>query len=210
MAKSLPPLWFTQLFDNYGDVLSGGFIHTYAGGTLTPLATYTDAGGLSTNLNPVELDSAGRADIWLTAGVSYKFKLTDADGNVLETVDGIIATAEASAATSVYEVCITYLGTPTAQGWMGGIEFKRSVTFPVDFDGSGGSVIDNPGSDYEISVRKNGAEVGTITINSSGVFTFETTGGATVSFISGDTMDLYGPDSAGVATNFKITLLGAL
>jgi hypothetical protein len=210
MAKSLPPLWFTQLFDNLGDVLAGGKVQTYAGGTTTPLATYTDSGGLSTNANPVVLDSAGRADIWLTAGVSYKFVLMDSSDNVLETVDGIIATAEASAATTVYEVLITYLGTPTVQGWMGGIEFKRTVTFPVDFDASGGSAVTAPGTDFEISVRKNGAEVGTITIDSDGVFTFETTGGATVSFISGDTMDLYGPSSLGTAANIKITLVGAL
>jgi hypothetical protein len=210
MAKSLPPLWFTQLFDNLGDVLAGGFIHTYAAGTVTPLATFTDAGGLSSNVNPVELDSAGRADIWLTPGSSYKFVLTDSAGNILETVDGIVAAAEASVATTVYEVLITYLGTPTAQGWMGGVEFKRSVAFPVDFDGSGGSAVTSPGTDFEISVRKNGAEVGTITISSLGVFTFETTGGATVSFISGDTLDLYGPDSVGTAANIKITLVGSL
>jgi hypothetical protein len=209
MATAYAPVLLQQ-FDDLGDVLAGGLLYTYEAGTTTPLATYQDVNGSTPNANPVVLNSAGRATVRLTVGVSYKYILKDADGNTIATQDHVLVDDESAAATTVYEVLITYLGTPTAQGWMGGIEFKRSVTFPVDFDASGGSAVTAPGTDFEISVRKNGAEVGTITIDSDGVFTFETTGGATVSFISGDTMDLYGPSSLGTAANIKITLVGAL
>lgn len=209
MATAYAPVLLQQ-FDDLGDVLAGGLLYTYEAGTSTPLATYQDVNGSTPNTNPVVLNSAGRATVRLTVGVSYKYILKDADGNTISTQDNVLVDDESASATTVYEVLITYIGTPTAQGWMGGIEFKRSVTFPVNWDASGGSVITNPGSDYAISVRKNGAVVGTITINSSGTFAFVTTGGATVSFISGDTMDLYGPSSVGTAANFKITLVGAL
>ena len=50
-------LWasFVQLFDDYGDVLNGGTIESYAGGTTTPLATYTDSTGGVTNANPTRI-----------------------------------------------------------------------------------------------------------------------------------------------------------
>jgi hypothetical protein len=78
--------------DAAGAPLSGGKVYTYAAGTLTPLATYTDQGGLSSNANPVVLDSQGRANIWLGLN-SYKFVVTDADGVAAPdgTVDNISA-----------------------------------------------------------------------------------------------------------------------
>lgn len=209
MSKSLPPLWLTQLLDNNGDLLVGGLIYTYAAGTSTPLVTYSDSSGAA-NTNPVVLDSAARANIFLTPDVGYKFVLKTSAGVTLLTVDNILSESSGGSATTAYEVLLTYAETPGAQGWMGGIEFKRAVTFPVDFDGSGGSVVTAPGSSYAIDVQKNGSTVGTITIDTDGVFDFATTGGSTVSFISGDTIDFYGPDSVGTAANFKITLVGSL
>ena len=77
--------------DSNGDPLSSGKVYTYAAGTDTPLATYTDAGGGTANANPVILDSAGRANIWMTSASSYKFVVkTSADATVY-TVDDISA-----------------------------------------------------------------------------------------------------------------------
>ena len=42
-----------------GTPLVGGKVYTYAAGTTTPQATYTDAGGGTPNENPVVLDSRG-------------------------------------------------------------------------------------------------------------------------------------------------------
>jgi hypothetical protein len=67
-------------FDQNGDPLVGGRLYSYLAGTTTPQATYTDATLGVANTNPVILDSAGRASIFLTPGVSYKFILkTSAD-----------------------------------------------------------------------------------------------------------------------------------
>ena len=54
-----------QFFDNNGKILSGGCLATFQSGTSTPLATYSDAAGMNANTNPTQLDSSGRATIFL-------------------------------------------------------------------------------------------------------------------------------------------------
>jgi hypothetical protein len=71
--------------------LAGGKLYTYAGGTSTPYATYTDSTGNTANANPVILDSRGEANVWLEQGVSYKFELTDSLDVPIWTVDNINA-----------------------------------------------------------------------------------------------------------------------
>ncbi len=82
----VPP--YQQFFDDDGNPLAGGKVHTYAAGTTTRKATYTDASGDTPAQNPVELDASGRAVMW---GIgSYKFIVTDANDNVIgEPVDNV-------------------------------------------------------------------------------------------------------------------------
>ncbi len=54
-----------QFLGDDGLPLVGGCLYTYDAGTSTPRATYTDATGGTPNANPIVLDSAGRASIWL-------------------------------------------------------------------------------------------------------------------------------------------------
>jgi hypothetical protein len=69
-----------QFFDANGNPLSGGKVCTFVTGTATPLATYTDATGGTPNANPVVLDSAGRANIWLISTSTYRITLQDSTG----------------------------------------------------------------------------------------------------------------------------------
>jgi hypothetical protein len=92
MAK-IAPYFIIQEFDDDGAPLAGGLLYTYEAGTSTPKATYTDAGGLTANANPVVLDASGRANVWLDTG-SYKFVLRDSAGTLIKEVDDI--TGEAS------------------------------------------------------------------------------------------------------------------
>ncbi len=62
--------------DLNGIPLSGGKLFSYAAGTSTPQATYTDSTGGVSNANPVILDSTGCAHVWL-GNNSYKFNLLD-------------------------------------------------------------------------------------------------------------------------------------
>jgi len=77
--------------------LAGGYIYTYQAGSSTPLATYTDSTGATANTNPIVLGTDGRtpSEIWFTSGYNYKFVLTDANNNTIQTLDnlyGIIGT----------------------------------------------------------------------------------------------------------------------
>ncbi len=85
----LTPMPVMQFFDDNGDPLAGGKLYTYEAGTTTPLATYTDEGGGTANTNPVILDSAGRANIWLVTTDLYYWELEDSAGNQLWTADNI-------------------------------------------------------------------------------------------------------------------------
>lgn len=86
-----------QFFDTNGNPLVGGKLYSYAAGTTTPLATYTDYGGGTANANPVILDSRGEANVWLSA-VRYKLKLTTATNVDVWTVDNVNGADEATLA----------------------------------------------------------------------------------------------------------------
>ena len=85
---NLTPSPFMQFFTAGGIPLVGGKLYTYAAGTTTLLATYTDATGTQFNSNPVILDSRGEAAVWLDTA-AYKFKLTDSSQVEIWTVDNI-------------------------------------------------------------------------------------------------------------------------
>lgn len=88
MAFTLTPSPFMQFTTATGAPLVGGKIYSYAAGTTTPLATYTDHGGATANTNPVILDVRGEAAIWLSTA-SYKFVLTDPLDVVIWTADNL-------------------------------------------------------------------------------------------------------------------------
>lgn len=88
----LAPVIKQRFFDANGEPLSGGQLFSYMAGTTTPLATYTDASGSTPNSNPVILDSAGYADVFMGPS-NYKFTLKDSLGSVIFTVDNVQSTA---------------------------------------------------------------------------------------------------------------------
>jgi hypothetical protein len=88
---SLTPTPKQQIYGSDGNPLVGGKIYTYAAGTTTPLATYTDAGAGTANTNPIILNSLGQANIWLAPSASYKFSVFTSADVLLYTVDNIAA-----------------------------------------------------------------------------------------------------------------------
>lgn len=87
MAQLLTPpiLKFT---DANGLPLAGGKLYSYQAGTTTPLATYTDQGGLTPNANPTILDANGECQIWISSS-AYKFVLKDSSDVEQWTVDNV-------------------------------------------------------------------------------------------------------------------------
>lgn len=90
----LAPSAKQTFWDDSGVLLASGKLCTYAAGTSTPRVTYSDSSG-TTNSNPITLDSAGRATIYLDTSLSYKFEVRTAaatscsTGSVLWTQDNV-------------------------------------------------------------------------------------------------------------------------
>lgn len=91
---TLAPYDARQYFDDNGNPLAGGKVYTWASGTATPLATYSDSTG-TPNTNPIILSAAGRARMYL-APLAYKITYTDANGVAVGlTMDPVTASASA-------------------------------------------------------------------------------------------------------------------
>ena len=88
MTTTLSPSPKMQFFTAAGVPLVGGKLFTYASGTTTPLATYTDSTGNTTNTNPVILDSRGEANVWFGPS-RYTLLLKDSLDNLIWTAAGV-------------------------------------------------------------------------------------------------------------------------
>ncbi len=86
----LSPLLKQRFYDNNGNPLYLGTLTTYAAGTVTPIATYTDSTGSTPNANPIVLNTRGECDCWVLPNVSYKFQLKDSAGNLIWTIDNVV------------------------------------------------------------------------------------------------------------------------
>lgn len=75
--------------DGSGNPLALGRVYTYAAGTTTPQATYTTQALSTQNANPVVLDSAGRASIWLDPDLTYRIVLKDSNDSTVYDVDNV-------------------------------------------------------------------------------------------------------------------------
>lgn len=118
---------FPVFYDNSGNPLSGGKVFTYDAGTLVNRATYTDRDGGTPNPNPVILDSAGRADIWLDLNVPYKIVVKNADESVvISDVDAFYGGADPAQ--------LTLAGIVPASGgtYTGLVVFEGGATFDGD------------------------------------------------------------------------------
>src|SRR6187399_1056789 len=96
---NLSPLPVQQFFTNNGKPAVGYLLFTFAAGTSTKQATYTDSSGGQQNTNPIVLDFRGEANVWLDPDLTYKFVLspagdTDPPTHPIWTVDNIPGTTE--------------------------------------------------------------------------------------------------------------------
>ena len=105
---------FMQFTTTAGAPLIGGKVYTYAAGTTTPLATYTDNTGATANTNPVILDTRGEAAIWLSPA-SYKFVLKDSNDVTIWTSDNLGGLNISPAFTGVPTAPTAISGTNTTQ-----------------------------------------------------------------------------------------------
>jgi hypothetical protein len=150
---SLTPTPKQQFFDANGNPLVAGKVYTYAGGTTTPIATFTDQAGGTTNTNPIILDSRGMANIWLQPTIAYKFLITDSNDVTQYTTDNILVPVDNLS-----------FGSPPPIGDVSpntGAFTTLSATGDVTFSGFGyvqmpvGATTDRPGTPADGMLRYN-------------------------------------------------------
>lgn len=114
MPAYLSPILNDQACDANGAPLSGGKVYAYAAGTSTPIATYTDADGLTPQSNPIILNTAGRPDypIWLPAGQAVKLVLKTSAEVLVDDWDNVTGVGDPTNAAAV-DQWVTFTGTPT-------------------------------------------------------------------------------------------------
>lgn len=150
------------LLDDDGNPLAGGKVYTYAAGTTTDQATYTDAAKTTPATNPIILDSLGRATIY--AEGNYKFKIDTADDVNVNTIDNL------------------YFGVPSTV--LGVVQLKTSdytVAATDDYvlvNASSGNVVISLMSaatvdGKKILVEKTDSSANTVTVDPSGAETIE-------------------------------------
>lgn len=98
MTTVLSPSPWMQFFDTNGLPLVNGRLFTYAAGTTTKIATYTDSTGGTPNTNPVVTDSRGQCNVWINPNTAYKYVLAppgvdDPPTITIRTIDQIINSA---------------------------------------------------------------------------------------------------------------------
>jgi hypothetical protein len=153
MAMTLFPTPDQQFSDANGKPYSGGKLYFYEPATTTPKDVYSDSTGVTVLSNPVILDSAGRASVWLDG--YYRVVLTDSLDNQVWSVDNVSSAAFTSSSSL------------TANEWIsetGVLVYLSSTQFTISGDQT---------SEFEVGRRikaivSSGTIYGTISNSSEG------------------------------------------
>jgi hypothetical protein len=131
------PFVVPQYFTSSGQPCSGCKLASFAAGSSTPLVTYSEPSGTFPNSNPVVLDSAGRARIYLT-GAAYKLVLSTATGSQIWSVDNV-----AGSTNSLLAQNNVWTGTQTFQATS---NFNAPVNLNVGFTSLGPNTLNGGGT----------------------------------------------------------------
>lgn len=113
---------FQSSIDLTGNILAGGTIKTYASGTSTPLATYSDPLGTTPNATTIDLDNnslPSTGGIYLDITLSYKFIWFDSQGVQVDVQDNITGNPYAVALTGdvIPGITNTYTLGSSSKSW---------------------------------------------------------------------------------------------
>lgn len=146
-----------------GQANAAGLVFTYAAGTTTPQATYTDVTLATPNTNPIVLDATGRASVWLDPALSYKFVIQDAGGAATPdgTVDNIKADSGAQVADltalrlqpkSANKIVSTRVYNSAAPEWGGGGDYVCDLSDTTSPDNAGTVIVGADGGRWKLRV----------------------------------------------------------
>lgn len=146
-----------------GEDNAAGRVFTYAAGTTTPQATYTDASLTTPNSNPIILDGTGRASVWLDTSLSYKFVIQDSAGAA--TPDGTVDNIRGDSGSQVADlaalrlqpkaankVVFTRVYNAAAPEWGGGGDYVCDLADTTSPNNDGTVIVGADGGRWKLQV----------------------------------------------------------
>jgi hypothetical protein len=110
--------------------------------------------------------------------------------------------------TRSYDIRFGFASAPTASQVIDTPMIGRALTLPANMTGSIGRVGTNPTASFVMTLQDDGVTIGTITVSTSGVFTFATTSGTLKLITVPTTLTLVAPASVDATiANMSMTLL---
>lgn len=110
--------------------------------------------------------------------------------------------------TSSYDMRFGFTTTPTTDQIIDTIMIGRDITLPANMTGSLGRVGVNPTATFDMLLKDDGTTIGTISVSTSGVFTFTTTSGTLKNIVAGSVLTLVAPTTVDATVeNMTMTLL---
>lgn len=193
---------YADVFTAAGVPIPGALLNFYITQTNTRAYTYTDFNLTTPNANPVvALDDGLFPAIFLNPDTVYKVVLTGPDDGIddpdeIWTADPVVE-AWNGVNTVYFDLPFEFLGgvAPGSLEVMGEFVAVRAMRIPPNFSGvsagfaaARGHCLGAPASGaFVITVKQNGSTVGTITVTqTTGVFTFATSGGTAINLAVGD------------------------
>lgn len=153
----------------------------------------------------------------ITGGAADFLSLTDAPSSYSSQGGKHLAVNSGETAlefvNEVYDIPLSYAGTPSAGEIIGRLVIPRSLDFAANFATSYGYVGTNPDASFEISVQDDGVEIGTITISTGGTFTFATASGTAKTVAAGSRLDFVAPSNSpaeATVADIAATLTGTI
>lgn len=128
---------------------------------------------------------------------------------ILQKGSNMVAVTPLYTGSTPYDIGIFLPGQPDDGATVWAFKATRAFTMADDFAGSVYDNASNPAATAVFNVNLNGSGIGTISVNTSGVATFATTGGA-VSVAVGDVIELVAPSPQdSTLSDIAITFLGS-
>lgn len=98
-------------------------------------------------------------------------------------------------ASQPYDIVCSFVGKPPASQTVLELTLNRPVSFAPNFAGSNATLGANPTSTAAYTLKQNGTTIGTVSISTTGVFTFSTSNAAGVTLAAGDRLTITAPAS---------------
>ncbi len=112
--------------------------------------------------------------------------------------------------TKYYDIAMAFSGKPANSEVMLRAVVVREVTFPANLADSAGTIATSATATTVLDIQDDAVTVGTISISTSGVFTFTTPGGTSKVIAAGSVLTIVNQASQdSTAADISVTLLGS-